>query len=246
MAVCSCVLIRSSHPLKVCGKPFWPTTGSTGSTLEIWRKNETEGITSSPKTISPTWVTLCSPVDLVYRKNWQTRSRYYSTLPMWLNSNRSRVSVTHFYILYRNSHAELPRWAAGVEKDHDFPLARLNNIAVAALKALQHRLQSPTNDISILRPNGRYTLDNDGSDKQAGCVLLQEQLDKPANPLWCGSELLKKAEKACDTTHRECLAFVLTFLQLRPYFEGSWLTIWTEHDALQWILKMKDARVLAR
>lgn len=60
------------------------------------------------------------------------------------------------------------------EKGPTFHFGKLNETKIEALETLQYRLLSPP-ILALLRPNGRYTLDTDVCDKQAECVLLQEE-----------------------------------------------------------------------
>lgn len=72
-------------------------------------------------------------------------------------------------------------------------------------------------------------------------MLLQEQIDKTEKPVGYWPTSLTKAEKAYDTTQRDCLAIVWSILLLRPYLEGCRLTIRTDHDSLRWILNLTGA-----
>ena len=116
----------------------------------------------------------------------------------------------------------------------------LNEEEMGALEELKKRLIEPP-ILTLPRRDGRYTVDTDACDKQVGCVLLQEQPEVPARPIGYWSRSLNQAERAYDTTHRECLAVVWAVLLLRPYLEGTRYTIRTDHDALRWILNMADA-----
>ena len=104
---------------------------------------------------------------------------------------------------------------------------------------LKKRLVSPP-VFALPRPNGRYVIDTDACEYQVGCVLLQEQ-EGQLHPIGYWSRSLTKAERAYDTTQRECLAVVWAIFTLRPYLEMKQFTLRTDHDSLRWILNLSDA-----
>lgn len=108
------------------------------------------------------------------------------------------------------------------------------------METLQNRLTQPPT-LALPCRNGKYTVKTDACDRQVGCVLLQEHSYGTTRLVGYWSRSLNKAEKAYDTTHRECLAVVWAVLMLRYYLEGARFTIRTNHDALRWILNMADA-----
>lgn len=85
---------------------------------------------------------------------------------------------------------------------------------------------------------GLYTVDMDACDKEIVFVLLQKQPDRAdqTTGYWSGS--LNKADCAYDTTHYKGLTVVWAVLWLQPYLEGSLLTVWTDLDAIKWILDL--------
>lgn len=96
--------------------------------------------------------------------------------------------------------------------------------------------------LALPREGFPYTLDTDASAYQVGCCLLQEQSDGTLHPIGYWSRTLSAAEKNYSSTEKECLAIVWAVLHLRPYLEGSRFTIRTDHDALKWLMNLRDPR----
>ena len=94
--------------------------------------------------------------------------------------------------------------------------------------------------LALPREGFSYTLDTDASSYQVGCCLLQEQSDGTLHPIGYWSRTLTAAEKNYSSTEKECLAIVWAVLHLRPYLEGSRFTIRTDHDALKWLMSLRD------
>ena len=96
--------------------------------------------------------------------------------------------------------------------------------------------------LALPRDGYAYTLDTDASEYQLGCCLLQEQPDGALHPIGYWSRTLTSAEKNYSSTEKECLAIVWAVQHLRPYLEGQRFTIRTDHDALKWLLNLRDPR----
>ena len=96
--------------------------------------------------------------------------------------------------------------------------------------------------LALPREGHAYTLDTDASEYQLGCCLLQEQPDGALHPIGYWSRSLTTAEKNYSSTEKECLAIVWAVQHLRPYLEGQRFTIRTDHDALKWLLNLRDPR----
>lgn len=84
-------------------------------------------------------------------------------------------------------------------------------------------------------------MDNDAVLLQFGGVLIQEQQDSSARPIGHCSRTLSDSEMELATTHNECLAALSAILLLRPYLEGTIITVRTDHKALKWLFTMTDA-----
>ena len=96
--------------------------------------------------------------------------------------------------------------------------------------------------LALPRDGYAYTLDTDASEYQLGCCLLQEQPEGALHPIGYWSRTLTSAEKNYSPTEKECLAIVWAVQHLRPYLEGQRFTIRTDHDALKWLLNLRDPR----
>ena len=96
--------------------------------------------------------------------------------------------------------------------------------------------------LALPREGYPYTLDTDASAYQIGCCLLQEQPDGHLLPVGYWSRSLTPAERNYSSTEKECLAVVWATLHLRPYLERTRFTIRTDHEALRWLLNLRDPR----
>ena len=96
--------------------------------------------------------------------------------------------------------------------------------------------------LALPREGYPYTLDTDASEYQLGCCLLQAQPDGALHPIGYWSRSLTPAEKNYSSTEKECLALVWAVQYLRPYLEGQRFTIRTDHDALKWLMNLRDPR----
>lgn len=103
-----------------------------------------------------------------------------------------------------------------LRKDEPATFDRIGKDKTEAFDSLKQRLMKlPVFGLPSL--NGRYTTDTDASDKNIGCVLLQEQPEGTTQPIGYWSRTLTPSERAYGTTHRECLDVVWPVLLLRPY-----------------------------
>ena len=117
----------------------------------------------------------------------------------------------------------------------------LSNEEMRAFEQLKRNLVTAP-ILALPREGFAYTLDTDASEYQLGCCLLQEQQDGALHPIGYWSRSLTTAEKNYSSTEKECLAIVWAVQHLRPYLEGQKFTIRTDHDALKWLLNLRDPR----
>ena len=125
----------------------------------------------------------------------------------------------------------------------DFPETwdDLSEEEITAFKTLKRcLLTAPI--LALPREGYPYTLDTDASAHQVGCCLLQEQPEGHLLPVGYWSRSLTPAEENYSSTEKECLAIVWATLHLRPYLERTRFTIRTDHDALRWLLNLRDPR----
>ena len=126
-------------------------------------------------------------------------------------------------------------------KDQPESWDTLSDEEAQAFKQLKRNLVTAP-ILALPREGFAYTLDTDASEYQLGCCLLQEQPDGALHPIGYWSRSLTAAEKNYSSTEKECLAIVWAVQHLRPYLEGAKFTIRTDHDALKWLLNLRDPR----
>lgn len=95
--------------------------------------------------------------------------------------------------------------------------------------------------LALPRSQDPFMVDTNAFDRQIGSLLLQMQHGGQNKPIVCWLRSLTYDEHKYDTAHRECLAVIWAVLLIRPYLEGSQLTIRTDHDPLNWIFNLVDA-----
>ena len=84
-----------------------------------------------------------------------------------------------------------------------------------------------------------FLLFTDASYTALGAVIEQEQSDGTRHPIAYASRLTSQAERKYSSTKLECAAVVWAVNYFRPYLYGKHFTIYTDHSALQWLLKLK-------
>ena len=94
--------------------------------------------------------------------------------------------------------------------------------------------------LALPRPGLPYSMDTDACDYQVGVVLLQLYPDGTRHPIGYWSRSLNDAERNYSTTEKECLAVVWGCQILRPYLEGETFGVYTDHQALKWLLGATD------
>jgi transposase InsO family protein len=85
----------------------------------------------------------------------------------------------------------------------------------------------------------KFILTTDACDSGIGGVLSQciEGVEKPVQFL---SRTLNHTERKYATTHKECLAIIWCIEECRHYLIGNRFTIRTDHNALKWLMSVKD------
>lgn len=109
-----------------------------------------------------------------------------------------------------------------------------------AIESLKQRLTSSP----ILAPpkhDRPYVLDCDASAYPLGCTLLQEQTDRTYHPVGCWSYSLNDTEKNYSATEWNCYSVVWTITTLRLYIEETRFTVRQDHDALRWLMSLKES-----
>ena len=93
----------------------------------------------------------------------------------------------------------------------------------------------------LIRPDFSqpFQLHCDASDYAIGAVLTQE-IKGEQHPVIFVNRLLTSAERKFTTTEKECKAVLWAVEKLRPYLEGSPVTVYTDHSSLVWLAKLSN------
>ena len=126
-----------------------------------------------------------------------------------------------------------------LKKGNPSKLQPLNEEEINAFNTLKNALISPP-ILKLPRKNLPYSLDTDACGYQIGVALMQTYEDNTRHPIGYWSRSLNKAEQNYTVTEQECLAVVWACQILRPYLEGAPFTIYTDHQALKWLLGLTD------
>ncbi|GES79803.1 retroviral-like aspartic protease 1 [Rhizophagus clarus] len=87
-----------------------------------------------------------------------------------------------------------------------------------------------------------FLLFTDASITALGAVLEQEQEDGLRHPIAYASRSTSESERNYFSTELECAAVIWAVNYFRPYLYGKKFTIFTDHSALQWLLKLKTIK----
>ena len=110
----------------------------------------------------------------------------------------------------------------------------------SAFKSLKEML-STSDIVSYPNDEDEYILDTDASNYALGAVLSQMQNGKE-RVIAYGSRTLNKNEKNYCVTDKELLAVKEFVEHFRQYLLGRTFTIRTDHQALVWLLSMKEPK----
>ena len=110
-----------------------------------------------------------------------------------------------------------------------------------AFEDLKARMIAPP-IVALPRYGRPYMIGTDASAYQLGCTLLQEHDEaNDWRPVGYWSSSLNDIERNYSATERECYAVVWAVRILRPYVEGTKLTIRTDYDALSWLMSLMES-----
>lgn len=87
--------------------------------------------------------------------------------------------------------------------------------------------------------NKSFIIQTDASDYGIGCVLLQES-DEGRLPVYFASRCLTPSELNYSVTEKECLSIIFAVKKFRPYIEYTNFVIETDHQALTWLMGIKE------
>ena len=94
--------------------------------------------------------------------------------------------------------------------------------------------EAPT--LAIPDLNGNFIVTTDASKYAVGAVLAQGD-EKAPRLIEYASRMLTQAELNYSTTEKEALAVIWAFKKFRGYIESSETTVYTDHQALKWVLR---------
>jgi transposase InsO family protein len=150
-------------------------------------------------------------------------------------SNRDEVirflGLCGFYRRYIRDYAQISAPLFDTKED-DFVWDKTCQDAFEKLKVVM----SEHVTLKLPDPNEPFIVTCDASNVAVGFVLEQIVHAGQRRPVAFGSRKLNKAEKNYSTTERECLAVMEALKAYRPYLLGREFTIYTDHQALKWLL----------
>ena len=118
-------------------------------------------------------------------------------------------------------------------------LPPFNEEQSAAFELLKKAVLSPP-ILRLPRADLPYSVDTDAFNHEVGCDLLQTYPDGTRHLIGFWIRSLNPAEKNYSVSEKEHLAIVLAVQLLRPYLEGIHFDMYTDHQALRWILSGSD------
>ncbi|CDF36412.1 unnamed protein product [Chondrus crispus] len=164
------------------------------------------------------------------------------TFPRTFTQVRSFLGACNVYRRFVDGFAKIARPLTDMtRKDSDPDLYNPTDLQLQAFENLKKCMIAPP--ILALPRHGRpHMIDTDASAYQLGCTLLQEH-EEPNDwrPVGYWSYSLSDSERNYSATESECFAVVWAVRTLRPYVEGTKLTVRTDHDALRWLMSLTDS-----
>ena len=127
-----------------------------------------------------------------------------------------------------------------LKKGQAFELPPLDEKQRKAFDSLKQALIEPP-ILRLPQSDLEYSVDTDACNHQVGCALLQTHEDGTRHPIGFWSRSLTPAEKKYSVGEKECLAIVWALQILRLYLERKHFRLYTDHQALKWILSGSDA-----
>lgn len=163
-----------------------------------------------------------------------------SRLPPPTNVRAVRSFLGHagFYRRFIKDFSKITRPITRVlEKDMPFDF---NEECIKAFEFLKEKLVSAP---ILISPNWNlpFELMCDASDYAVGAVLGQ-RIEKHFHPIYYASKTLNDAQENYTTTEKELLAVVFAFDKFRSYLVLSKTIVFTDHAALRYLFKKKDAK----
>ena len=91
-------------------------------------------------------------------------------------------------------------------------------------------------------PNRPYVITSDASRTGLGYILSQKDENGIERVISYSGRALRKAEKNYSITELEALSVIAAFKQFHPYIYGNFVTLRTDHKALEYIYKNKHSK----
>lgn len=129
---------------------------------------------------------------------------------------------------------------AMLQNAYDFELPAFTEDQRRAFELLKRALIKPP-VLQLPRSGTKLSVDTDACDYQVGCALMQEGEDGIRHPIGYWSRGLTPAEKNYSAGEKECLAVIWAVQILRPYLESTHFDLYTDHQALCWVMSMANA-----
>ena len=96
--------------------------------------------------------------------------------------------------------------------------------------------------LAFPNPNRPYLITCDASTTGLGFILSQKDENGIERVISYSGRALRKAEKNYSITELEALSVIAAFKQFHPYIYGNFVTLRTDHKALQYIYKNKTSK----
>ena len=158
--------------------------------------------------------------------------------PKTLTQLRSFIATCNVYRRFVKNFSKISRPLSGMLcKDAERDFEKPSEVQLASFEILKEKLVTPP-ILALLKLGKLYLLKTDSSAYQVGYSVLHLQDDDSWRPIGLRSKSLNRAERNYCVTERECYAIVCSMQQLRPYLEGVYFTVRTDHDLLRWILNL--------
>lgn len=145
--------------------------------------------------------------------------------------------------VYRRFIPKFARMAAPLnqilKKGHPVALPPPTEEQQESFSLLKNALVSPP-ILRIQRPDLPYSVETDACKDQVGCALFQSHEDRTRHPIGFWSRTLNAAERNYSASERECLGVIWTIQTLRSYLERRHFTLYTDHQALKWMMDLTD------